>query len=188
MPILFYDDQPLEPLLAAAPSSIFLAGPTARRGLHTPWRLEAMSLLERRGFSGVIVVPEFRSAAFEEGVRSHFGRAASPVPHMRGASHDILDWETCGIERSTIVLFWMPFRAGSEEDPDSLPGFTTRAEVSRELVRAPHRIVLGMPPGAFSSSHIRYHAFLGGVKIHDTLEETVDAALALASTAAAKRS
>ncbi|MGN6110706.1 MAG: hypothetical protein ACTHU0_36725 [Kofleriaceae bacterium] len=187
MQTLFYDDQPLEPLLAAAPSSIFLAGPTARRELRTPWRLEAMSLLERRGFSGAIVIPEFRSAAFEEGVRVHFGRTESPVPHMRGASYDILDWETCGIERSTIALFWMPFRAGSEEEPDSLPGFTTRAEVSRELARAPHRIVLGMPPGAFSSSHIRYHAFRSGVMIHDTLVETVDAAMVAASRISTSR-
>jgi hypothetical protein len=57
------------------------------------------------------------------------------------------------------VLFWMPFAITADDgDPASLPGFTTRAEVSRELARASHRIVLGMPPGAFSSSHIRYHA------------------------------
>lgn len=175
MQILFYDDQPLMPVLAAVPS-IFLAGPTAR-DVPTPWRRAVLKLLEANGFAGAVVIPEFRNLPFEEGVRSYFGQVASPVPSMRGASYGILDWETCGIEHSTVVLFWMPFRIGREEDPDSLPGFTTRAEVSRELVRAPHRIVLGMPPGALSSSHIRYHAFHCGVTIHDTLEETVKAAL-----------
>jgi hypothetical protein len=184
---IFYDDQPLDSLLAEAPSSIFLAGPTAR-GPRTPWRREAMAILEQRGFSGAVVIPEFRSARFEEGVPGRFGLAESRVPHMRGASHAILEWETCGIERSTVAMFWMPFRIGAEDDPDSLPGFTTRAEVSRELVRAPHRIVLGMPPGALSSSHIRYHAFHGGVKIHSTLEDTVEEALARAKSASTKQS
>jgi hypothetical protein len=61
---------------------------------------------------------------------------------------------------------------------DTLPGFTTRAEVSRELARAPNRIVLGMPASAFSSGHIRYHAHRGGVPIHETLAATIDAVLA----------
>jgi hypothetical protein len=72
----------------------------------------------------------------------------------------------------------MPFVIAAEDDPESLPGFTTRAEVSRELARAPDRIVLGMPAGAFSSGHIRYHAHRGGVPIHETLAATIDAALA----------
>lgn len=186
MQTLFYDDHPLDVLLAEAPRSIFLAGPTSHRALRTPWRGEALSLLERRGFSGAVVVPEFRSAPFAEVVADRFGRGESPVPHMRGTSYEIVDWETCGIERTTAVLFWMPFRIGLEEDPDSLPGFTTRAEVSRELARAPHRIALGMPLGALSGSHIRYHAFRGGVQIHEILEETVDAALALVGSSPAR--
>ena len=93
-------------------------------------------------------------------------------------TYNILRWETAGIERSSVVLFWMPFFIAAEDDPASLPGFTTRAEVSRELARAPERIVLGMPGGALSSGHIRYHAHLRGVRIHETLEQTVAAALA----------
>lgn len=177
MQALFYDDSPLESHLAAAASSIFLAGPTAHSASRTPWRHAAMTLLARRGFSGAVVVPEFRSSSFSEGSPIRFGEIISPVPHMRGISYGILDWETCGIERSTVALFWMPFQLGAEDDPDSLPGFTTRAEVSRELARAPRRIVLGMPPGALSGAHIRYHAFQSGVVIHDSLEATVDAAL-----------
>ena len=179
MQILFYDDEVLEPLLAAAPRSIFLAGPTARRVLRTPWRHEVVALLGHRGFTGTVIIPEYRSLSFDDGVARQHGHGDSPVRHMRAASHAILAWETCGIERSTAVLFWMPFVAGVETDPASMPGFTTRAEVSREMARAPHRIVLGMPPDAFSSSHIRYHAHQGGIPIHDTLEATVDATLAL---------
>jgi hypothetical protein len=180
MQTLFYDDQPLAPLLAAGPS-IFLAGPTALHGA-TPWRRDALTFLEARRFTGAAVIPEFRDCSFKEGAPRCFGHCTSPVPSMQGTSYGILDWETCGIECSTVVLFWMPFRVGLEEDPTSLPGFTTRAEVSRELVRSPARIVLGMPPGATSSSHIRYHAFHSGVPIHATLEETVEAVLSRVDT------
>ena len=105
-----------------------------------------------------------------------FDHGRSPVPGMKARSYNVLRWETCGIERSSRVLFWMPFVVAAEDDPASLPGFTTRAEVSREITRAPARVVLGMPAGALSGSHIRYHAHASGVRVWETLEETVAAA------------
>ena len=174
---LFYDDQDLEVRLLAAPASIFLAGPTARGVRRTPWRAEALELLSRRGYSGAAVLPELRDGLFTESAPRAFGYGHSAVPHLKTMSYNILRWETTGIEQSTLVLFWMPFTIGAEEDPTSLPGFTTRAEVSRELQRAPSRVILGMPPGGFSTGHIRYHAHLAGVPIYDSLETTVDAAL-----------
>jgi hypothetical protein len=174
MRTLFYDDA-----LGgrAIPRSIFLAGPTARGALRTPWRAEALQLLEERGFNGTLVIPEFRSGLFEELGPKRFAQPPSPIPAMRDSSHNILRWETTGIEQVTVTLFWMPFVIGEISDPASLPGFTTRAEVSRELARDPSRLVLGMPAGAQSSGHIRFHAHQAGVKIAATLEETIDAAL-----------
>jgi hypothetical protein len=170
--LLFYDDLP-EP----EPPSIFLAGPTARGVPRTPWRAEALELLGTHGFAGTALLPEFRAALFEDAVQRVFGGAASPVRHMRDTSYGVLGWETAAIEAASVVLFWMPFRVAAADDPASLPGFTTRAEVARELARAPARVVLGMPPGALSGGHIRYHAHRQGVAIHDTLLETVTAAL-----------
>ncbi len=177
---LFYDDPPLATRPGETAPSIFLAGPTAR-GRRTRWRLDAIALLARRGFGGVVVVPEFRDRPLDQAAPVHFGGRASPVPNMKPASYGVLEWETAGIERATIVLFWMPFRIAAQDDPESLPGFTTRAEVSRELVRGPRRIVLGMPDGALSSAHIRYHAHRAGVRIHGSLDETVAAAIELVS-------
>jgi hypothetical protein len=177
MRTLFYDDRPLEPQLSETADSVFLAGPTAR-DRRTQWRLDAIDLLVRRGFDGTVIVPEFRDRLFRDAAETHFASGGGPVPHMKVVSYNVLDWETTGIERSTCVMFWMPFAIAAEDDPASLPGFTTRAEVSRELARAPERIVLGMPPGALSSAHIRYHAHRRGVPIHDTLEVTIDAVLA----------
>lgn len=170
MKLCFYDDS-LED--RALPSSLFLAGPTARGVRRTPWRAEALQWLESRRFDGTALLPEFRDGLFDELAPRVFGQRPSPVPGMRAVSHEVLCWETTAIERASIVLFWMPFHLAAESDPASLPGFTTRAEVSRELSRDPARIVLGMPPGALSGSHIRYHAHHAGVAIATTLEETL---------------
>ncbi len=162
MRTVFYDDPPLAPH-----PSIFLAGPTSRDG-RTAWRIAALAQLARAGFAGAVLVPEFRDRAFADAAPYHFAGASCSVPEMRAVSYNVLAWETTGIESATVVLFWMPFHIADAADPASLPGFTTRAEVSRELVRAPHRIVLGMPAGALSSAHIRYHAHHAGVPILPT--------------------
>ncbi len=180
MKLLFYDDQDLEARLRVERPSLFLAGPTARGVPRTPWRTEAIALLEKHGFTGTVVLPEFRSGVFADLAPRVFGTGTSPVPGMKTVTHNVLRWETTGIEGVTTVLFWMPFRVRAEDDPESLPGFTTRAEVSRELQRDASRLVLGMPPGAVSGGHIRYHASRAGVPIAETLEETVRAALARA--------
>jgi hypothetical protein len=169
----FYDDVLDEQPIAR---SIFLAGPTARGVRRTEWRAKALELLEAKSFDGSVIIPEFREGLFDELAPRRFGTGESPVPSMRRTSHGILHWETTGIENASVVLFWMPFAIAAEDDPASLPGFTTRAEVSRELVRDPSRIVLGIPRGALSSSHIRYHAHRAGVTIAETLEDTVAAA------------
>jgi hypothetical protein len=169
----FYDDVLDD---ASCPQSIFLAGPTAQ-AVRTAWRQDAVALLDARGFAGTVIIPEFRDGRFEEHVERRFGSPASTVPGMRAASCNILKWETTGIESATIVLFWMPFALAAQGSAASLPGFTTRAEVSRELARDPSRIVLGMPPVAISGGHIRFHAHHAGVAIAETLEATVDAAL-----------
>lgn len=171
---LFYDDLELADRLETAGPSIFLAGPTSRVR-RTPWRLQALDLLRAQGFGGTVVIPEFRDRAFCEAAASRFGGTSCPVPGMNPGTYNILRWETTGIECARGVLFWMPFQL--EDCTETLLGLTTRAEVSREIARGPDRIVLGMPLGALSGGHIRYHAHCAGVPIHETLESTVEAAI-----------
>jgi hypothetical protein len=158
--------------------AVFLAGPTARyNNSMTPWRAEALRLLSKPGAcptETVVVIPEFRVTptsfdAFQEAARCRFddGQPAT-IPGMRRVTEKILEWETKCIDRSGVLLVWMPFS-------DELPGRTTRCEVSRALAMmamGEHLdLVLGMPPGTDASGHIRYHAHQVRVKIHDTLEE-----------------
>src|ERR1041384_1048493 len=177
MRTVFYDDDVAAVLRAP---SIFLAGPTQRSRKSapmTPWRAKACELLAT--FDGDVVIPEFRDRDFDVAAPVRFGAPASPHASMKATSFNILTWETHGIEHATAVLFWMPFSIS--DDDASLPGFTTRAEVSREMVRSPDRIVLGMPAQSLSSSHIRFHAHHAGIPIHATLEAAVAAAHARAT-------
>src|SRR6478735_751140 len=102
MQLLFYDDD-VEAQLAAAPRSLFLAGPTARGVARTPWRSRAIELLEELGYPGFVVIPEFRDGQFDRHAPEVFGRGDSPAPALRQRSFNVLRWETCGIERSTKV-------------------------------------------------------------------------------------
>jgi len=174
MRALYYDDPIVTAPLAR---SLFLAGPTSA-GSRTAWRIEALAILEQRGFDGSVIIPEFREGSFAALAPVRFGAPVSSIASMRSTSFNILQWETAGIEHVSVALFWMPFALAAEGDPASLPGFTTRAEVSRELARDASRIVLGMPERALSASHIRYHAHLANVRVWATLGETIDAALA----------
>lgn len=177
---IFYEDSSPQHSLS---QSIFLAGPTCRSG-RTAWREEALALLAAKQFTGTVIIPEFRDGAFADRVPTRFAGSPSPVPGMRDTSYHILVWETNGIEHAHVVLFWMPFGLGaSGGDVDTLPGFTTRAEVSREIARTRKRllperfVVLGMPPNALSASHIRFHAHQAGWKIETSLDATVEAAI-----------
>ncbi|MDP2345511.1 MAG: hypothetical protein Q8O67_31500 [Deltaproteobacteria bacterium] len=96
---------------------------------------------------------------------------------MQRASERILAWETSCIDAATVLLVWMPFVISDGDD--SLPGFTTRAEVSRAIAQRRPCLALGMPRGALSGGHIRYHAHRAQIPICASLEECVAVAVAL---------
>lgn len=173
MQLRFYDDEP-----TPAPASIFLAGPTSRANVRTPWRITAIELCARAGFVGELVLPEFEDGVFH---RERFDDGApSTTPGMARTSERILAWETSCIDAADVLLVWMPFTIS--DDDSSLPGFTTRAEVARAVAQRRPRMSLGIPPGALSGGHIRYHAHRAGYVMSTTLEDCVARALSLVST------
>lgn len=100
--------------------SIFLAGPTPRNTSIASWRPEAVSILERLGFQGSVLIPERRDWST-----------------LKDYDEQFL-WELDGLNRCTVICFWIP-----RVLPD-MPAFTTNVEFGHFVGRKP--IVYGRPP------------------------------------------
>jgi 8-oxo-dGTP pyrophosphatase MutT (NUDIX family) len=142
-----------EPFPTRVERTLFLAGPTPRSIDVESWRPEALRLLEARGWSGTVFVPEPRDRAF------------------KGSYDDQVDWELAGLRRADAVLFWVP------RDLTTLPGFTTNVEFG--LLAASGRVVLGAPPDAPKTRYLRLLAERYHVTTVDRLDDAIDAAVAL---------
>ncbi|HBO99895.1 MAG: hypothetical protein A2042_01645 [Candidatus Schekmanbacteria bacterium GWA2_38_11] len=140
-----------DPLPTAFKQSLFLAGPTSRTSDVVSWRLEALRILEEQGYEGVVFVPEPRDEkwpSFEDQVR----------------------WEDEALNRSDIILFWIP------RNMKTLPGLTTNIEFGRW--ERSGKVVLGFPP---ESDHNRYLSFYADrlfIPQNHTLSETIATAVA----------
>ncbi len=102
--------------------AIFLAGPTHRGAEITPWRQEALELLERNGFAGVVYCPEYVT---------------------NGSETEFLwqrKWEAEAMQAADIIVFWVP------RDLTYLPGFTTNVEFGYWLTS--NKVVYGRPDNA----------------------------------------
>src|SRR4051794_5605378 len=122
MRVTYSDDR-----LAFDQATVFLAGPTPRRSDVVSWRIEAVELLKRPRFRGTGLLPQRRNFA------PRFDYSAQ------------VEWEFEGLERCTVIAFWIP------RDLDTLPGFTTTVEFGRYVGSG--RCVYGRPDGA---PHTRY--------------------------------
>lgn len=168
MTVYFYEDDLTKIDLG---QSIFLAGPTERRDGPTLWRTEAIDYLLHAAPGIDLVVPEFSDGMFDRHAPTRFG-----ATYSGSTTEAVVQWETHGIDNAAVVLFWMPF------NHSELPGLTTRSEAAREIEYARHhmlRVVLGIPPTAAATTHLRFHAQRAHLEIHRTLPATLDAALAL---------
>ncbi len=141
-----------EPLPRTVQSSIFLAGPTPRAASVPSWRQDALTLLARRGYAGVVFVPEPRDAGWS---RSYI---------------DQVDWELAALACADCIVFWIP------RELEHLPGFTTNVEFGY-WVRS-GKCVLAAPPDAPKLRYLDALAARHAVPRLDTL----DAALAHAVT------
>jgi hypothetical protein len=79
------------------------------------------------GFTGTVAVPERRDWA------------------VKFSYEDQVDWEYAGLEKCTVLAFWVPRHL------QDLPGFTTNVEFGRYVSSC--RVVYGRPDGA---PHTRY--------------------------------
>ena len=144
------EDLPLE-----CSASIFLAGPTPRKSEVLSWRSEALGLLERAKFPGIVFVPEPRSGEWGSGPDAYLAQ---------------VEWEKRAMDMADILLFWVP------RNMKDMPALTTNVEFGRYLDSG--KIVFGAPQEAESVRYLEwlFSSSQGGVR-HLTLWETVQASL-----------
>ena len=131
--------------------SLFLAGPSPRNSDHHNWRAEAIQILQQRGYDGDVYLPLPRDGIFPEDYIGH------------------VDWEQNAMERSDIVVFWIP------RDLEDLPGFSTNVEFGQKCSN--RNIVLGYPEGAPKTKFLQFLAEKNLVKTAHTLEHTLQLTL-----------
>lgn len=132
--------------------SLFLAGPSPRKPADPNWRTEAISLLERLGFDGVVFAPTYRSQPPDT-----FDYEAQ------------VGWETKWLNASDLVVFWVP------RDLDTLPGFTTNVEYGMWLRSG--KVLLGSPPEAEKMTYLNWWADREGVERFEDLTELLTRAV-----------
>jgi len=115
-------------------SSIFLAGPSPRKPADPNWRAEAIQILDRLGYQGVVFAPVWRD------------------PNAPGAfDYDKqIWWERKHLNMSDQIVFWVP------RDLQTLPGFTTNVEYGVWLRSG--KIMLGSPEGAPKMDYLDWWA------------------------------
>jgi len=148
-------------------SIIFLAGPTVRghqQHLLPSWRTEAADIFEGKGFDGTLIVPEFSDSTL-----SDKGRYDLPI------------WEYAGLKIADCIMFWIPRTR-------ELIGLTTNFELGYWMRWRP-KVVYGRPDDAYRVDYLdilwkhdyeQFHE--GSPLIHNTLSDTIDAALKVAQT------
>jgi len=138
-----------DPILSTT-KSIFLAGPSYRENGKTSWREEAIDILEKKGFDGLVFVPEpMTSIPFEQSE----------------------EWEDVYLNMADIILFWVP------RDLKELPAFTTNVEYGEWMNSG--KVVLGYPEGAPKTRYLQRKAEKLDVPVAKTLEGTIDKALGI---------
>lgn len=84
--------------------SIFLAGPTPRGENVESWREEACEILRKKGFDGLVYVPEYSTWRPKEDYT------------------DQAMWERVALTNATAIVFWIP------RDLETMPAYTTNVE------------------------------------------------------------
>jgi len=141
--------------------SIFLAGPSPREQDDGNWRPEALKLLEKLGYDGVVYVPLPRDGAFPKNYDS------------------VREWERKNLDRADAIVFWVP------RDMKNLPGLTTNIEWG--VWYDSGRAVLGYP---LDAPHMRYlagDAKEEAVPLAHTLEETLKNAIKVVGAGAVRK-
>lgn len=139
-----YSDQPMP---TGFNKAIFLAGPTPRDQQVPSWRPEALRILAKLGYDGVVFVPE-RSDG-----------------HKQPSYDDQIVWEEQALSRADAIVFWIP------RDLQHMPAFTTNTEYG--MWYRSGKCILGYPPETPKMQYLRFFAEQHGVPCASTLDDTL---------------
>jgi Nucleoside 2-deoxyribosyltransferase like len=142
---------------AVSHNSLFLAGPTPRDRNTPSWRPDALEILRRQGFGGVVYVPE---------------PEAGPMGPRWPAYDAQCEWEQTMLDASSCIVFWIP------REMATMPALTTNVEFG--LYARSGKLSVGWPHNAAKNNYISFCCRKWGIVRSDTLEETLAAAQLLA--------
>ena len=134
--------------------SVFLAGPTPRGKHVESWRPEAIKLFRTFKFDGTLLIPEMKG-----GFADNFEYS------------DQIEWEEEGMNKSDLVMFWIPRKIGT------MPAFTTNIEFGYWLAKDILKIMLGIPPTAEKMRYIKYYAGKVNIKYEKSLIRLVSSTI-----------
>ncbi len=101
--------------------SIFLAGPTPRSKEVNTWRKDALKILDKLEFDGLVYVPELEI-------------------DTREFNYDYqVCWERNALQNSTVIVFWIP------RNLRTLPGLTTNIEFGYWICKDNKKVIYGRP-------------------------------------------
>ncbi len=141
----------LEKIPSGFTKSLFLAGPTPRTDDTISWRKEALDLLEKSGYDGVVFIPEAENGKWHREYDNQ------------------IEWEEQCLNIADCILFWIPRELGK------LPGFTTNDEFG--VWKNSGKVVLGIPDDAEKVSYQHYYSDKLKIPKANTLEDTIKLAI-----------
>ncbi|MFW6008422.1 MAG: nucleoside 2-deoxyribosyltransferase domain-containing protein [archaeon] len=130
--------------------SIFLAGPTPRDNNIKSWRKNAIEILNKLNYDGVVFIPEQKDKVYKNYI-------------------DQVDWETEALNRADCILFWVP------RDLEILPGFTTNIEWG--MWKNSGKIIMGFPKDTPKTRYIEKQLNDLELPLNNTLEDTIKATI-----------
>lgn len=150
--IINYSDKPV---IESGKPSIFLAGPTPRSLDVITWRIEAIKILERFDYDGVVYVPELE----------HDNRDFDYTNQVW--------WERKALHNASVISFWIP-------RDEKMPAYTTNVEFGYWLSKDADKVLYGRPDYA---SKVKYLDWLYSTETnrvpYNNIDELLESAIKL---------
>lgn len=131
--------------------SIMLVGPTPREARVPSWRPEALRILEKLGYDGIVFVPEGEHNTWVNDYEVQ------------------VETEERMLHTADCIVCWVP------RELVSMPAFTTNDEYGTWKYSG--KVVFGAPEGAAKIRYQQYYANKLSIPSHTTLEATLASAL-----------